>query len=57
MHTAVRFAILASSGDKAVEAFIERQPGLSTDEFLPQLESEHRVKHEVRHRKAMGFVN
>jgi hypothetical protein len=26
------------------------------DEFLSQLESEHRVKPEVRHRRGVGFV-
>ncbi len=29
----------------------------SADEFLSQLESEHRVKPEVRHRRGIGFVN
>ncbi|WP_418317584.1 ATP-binding protein [Piscinibacter sakaiensis] len=48
--TAGDFAAVRRQVDILAEAF-------SADEFLSQLESEHRVKPEVRHRRGMGFVN
>ncbi|MEO8278951.1 MAG: AAA family ATPase [Ideonella sp.] len=58
-HERLRQLDVLTAGDFAA---VKRQieilgEAFDADEFLSQLESEHRVKPEVRHRRGIGFVN